>query len=431
MKIFRESKKMHSLKSKTSRIILLKLSSLFASLVGTSLSQKLKNLRYVFEYLIFVSVVLLLTRIGTLPVNYSVLLLVLGSFLWAVRYGLALYVFGLIVMEIILLTRSFNNIFEYKFNFESISLILVIGGLPLGILGEIFRKRIKTLENEKSKLQSDLERLYEDSLALKSFIEQLQMRIYFEGEGLIVLLERLKELEIFDVDEIITRAIGLIAEFFGLTNLHFYKMEGNFLRYVAGTGKKLLPNSFELSKSNVIERAARKGSCTITDVLMEGALTETYEPWFAVAVGERERVFGMLVSEEIDPSKFSQVLVRYIQSIASWLYSNISVVAEHEKLMAERFKNTDGTWKEEYYEYKKQIMNKRLERFGVPYREVCLEYNAILHESILGELRKSDVACAARSGEKVRLKVLLAVCDDSGRERFLERLKQKYEIQSC
>ncbi|ODN30620.1 hypothetical protein A4H02_04755 [Fervidobacterium thailandense] len=391
----------------------------------------MKNLRYVLEYVIFVFVILLLTWIGRLPANYSVLLLILGLFLWAVRYGLALYVFGLIVTEIILLTRSFNSIFEYRFSFESISLILVIGGLPLGIVGEIFRKRIKTLENEKSRLQSDLERLYEDSLTLKSVVEQLQMRIYFEGEGLIVLLERLKELEVFDVDEIITRAIEMIAEFFGLSNLHFYKMERDFLRYVAGIGKKILPNAFELSKSKVIEMATRRGSCTITDVLMEGTLTETYEPWFAVSVGERERVFGVLVSEEIEPTKFSQVLVRYIHSIASWLYANIRVVAEQEKFMEERFKNIDGTWKEEYYEYKKRIMEKRLERFGVPYREVCLEYNATLHESILGELRKSDVACAIRFGDKVRLKVLLAVCDDSGKERFLERLKRKYEIRVC
>ena len=77
----------------------------------------------------------------------------------------------------------------------------------------------------------DQEKLNENIGTLRTIISQLQMRVYSEGEGLIVLLERLRELETLDVDEMITRAVDIIADFFELENLQFYRLEGRFLLY--------------------------------------------------------------------------------------------------------------------------------------------------------------------------------------------------------
>ncbi|WP_448376363.1 hypothetical protein [Fervidobacterium sp.] len=300
----------------------------------------------------------------------------------------------------------------------------------IGVIGEMLNKRIKDLENEKKKLEIENQKLLNAVNDMKMLLSQLQLRIYFEGEGLIVLLERLRELEILDVDEIFTRSVEIIAQFFELETLHLYRCEGIFLRYVAGIGSKKLPNAFEIIKSKVIEDALKNGYSTLPKIILRSDINE-YEPWFAVTIGEKNNAFGVLVVEEISTEKFSETLIKYINAVAGCLYANTRTALEQERALETIYKKSDGTWDEIYYLKKKDVFEKRREKFGIPYEELCISYKPEMHETIVNTFRKSDVLTVINQGNRIILKALLPVCDSQGKAKVIERLASKYDIKTC
>ncbi len=381
------------------------------------------------EYVGVIFFIYVLFLIRFFDVNVFVSLLIGLVFIWSARHGLLAFIISMLSFEMIflyILKKAQNLIFPAN----AASVYVIVFGLFIGIIGEILNKRFITTENERKKLEMERKKLVEHIEMLKSVISQLELRIYFEGQGMIDLLERLQELEILDLDEMLTRAVTIIAEFFELENLELYSVDKYFLRYVAGIGKKNLPNSFEAKNSKVISKALEKGYASLPEILLEMEI-ESFEPWFAISVGRGDDAFGVFVVEDINPTKFSQTLILYMQSIASWLNANIKVVKEETKLLEERFKNADGTWNEEYYIKKKSVLDKRKEKFGIPYEELCLTYDKTIHDSIIKEFRTSDIATAKEIGNRVQLKVLLSVCDEIGKEKIIERLVGKYEIQIC
>ena len=360
-----------------------------------------------------------------LPGKFLTIIGMVIVFTWSARYGLLIYLVGIIVFEVFIfsLTKRIN----IDFQTDVISSFTIISGLVIAIIGEMLNKRIRVLENENKRLMLDQEKLNENIGTLRTIISQLQMRVYSEGEGLIVLLEKLRELETLDVDEMITRAVDIIASFFDLENLQFYRLEGRFLRFITGIGHKNLPNSFKLDDSKVIERAIIDGHATLTEIALKEEL-EKFEPWFAVSIGKREDTFGILEVENIDPEKYSEVLIRYIESIAGFLNANIKIVMEQESLMRQKYLKEDGTWEEEYYIQKKNVFEKRKLKFGIPYQELTIRYNKAIDNDVVSEFRKSDVIVKHELGNSVMLKVLLPVCDESGKMKLIERLRGKYEI---
>ncbi|MFN3692440.1 MAG: hypothetical protein ACK4R7_06075, partial [Fervidobacterium sp.] len=219
--------------------------------------------------------------------------------------------------------------------------------------------------------------------------------------------------------------------FFELDNFHFYRADKNFLRFVAGIGTRKLPNSFEVSKSKVISKAVEKGYATFPEIIFESDV-DSFEPWFAICVGKGEDLAGVFVVEEIDVDKMSETLVRYLNAVVSWLHSNIKNIEEQNELFVERYKKTDGTWKDEYYESRKKILEKRKELFGISYEELCLIYKRELHKMVLSEFRTSDIACSKSINDEYTItKVLLPVCDSEGKKRILMRIKEKLDVSEC
>lgn len=383
-----------------------------------------KDIIHVLE-LLLAFLLLCFVSYANLPGKILTIIGMVIMFTWSARYGLLVYIAGIVMFEafIFFLTKRVS----IDFQTEVISSFTIISGLVIAIIGEMLNKRIRTLENENKKLMLDQEKLNENIGTLKTIISQLQMRVYSEGEGLIVLLERLGELEILDVDEMITRAVETIASFFELENLQFYKVEGNFLRFITGIGQKNLPNSFRLDDSKVIEKAISYGYATLPEVVLEQE-PERFEPWFAVSIGRKDDVFGVLEVESIDPEKYSEVLIRYIESVARFLNSNIKIVIEQEDLLKQKYMKEDGTWDEEYYVQKKNVFERRKVKFGIPYQELSIRYDKAIHNSVVSEFRKSDIIVAHELGTSVILKVLLPVCNESGKNKLVERLRGKYEI---
>lgn len=387
------------------------------------------EIRFALELIATLVSLWLLTKFGLIPVFPAILMASLAFLLWSARYGLVVYLVGLFVFQTLAILTE--GTVQFSIGVRNFSVILTIFGLPIAVIGEVMNRRLNAVRGELEKARMSIERLEAELQRSRDIVEQLQLRIYYEGEGLIVLLERLRELEILDSEEIITRAVELIAEFFGLRNLHFYRLEGSFLRYVAGVGTKRLPNSLRVEESQVIRRALETGESTIADVIHEGIVPLEKEPFFAVAVGFGGEVLGIFLVEEITYEKFSQTLVRYVRAVGNWLHANLKLVADQERLLAQEYRNPDGTWKEEYYENRRRVMEKRRDLFGIPFQELCVRYDEKVHERIVREFRKSDVVTATHANGRVSLRVLLAVCDEVGATKVLERLRSKYGVSLC
>lgn len=392
------------------------------------LSAKRNIVLQIVELLAIFVVIILLNTFSVINSFISVISLMTLLFIWSARYGLLAFLFSIIFFEIAFVFLYVGE----QFNLDPwiLSAYTIVVGLILGIVGEILNKKIRTLENDKQKLELENKELLENNNKLHSIVNQLQLRVFFEGEGMITLLERLKELEVLDLDEILTRAVEIIADFFQLENLQLYRVDRNFLRFVAGVGVRRLPNSFTIDTSKVVSRAIEKGYGTLPEAIFESEFS-SFEPWFCISIGKKDDLSGVLIVEDIQPENFSETLVQYIGAVASWLHANIKVIIEQEALLTERYREKDGTWKEEYYLKKKAIFEKRRERFGIQFEEICLKYKIEFHDFIVKEFRNSDILHSVKNGEFVLTKVLLPVCDEVGKQKVLERLAKKYEISIC
>jgi len=382
------------------------------------------------ELIISFAIVITLHLTSVISSSVTIVFLIAFIFIWSARYGLLPFLVSISIFQLLLLTlfKQVQNIGGLSIN--TVSIFTIVVGLIIGVIGEMLNKKIRDLQNDKKRLELENRKLLSAIGDMRVVISQLQMRIYFEGEGLIVLLERLRELEILDVDEMLTRAVEIIAEFFELENLHLYRCEGNFMRYVAGIGQKRLPNSLDATKSSVIYDALQNGYSTLPKVILKADIT-SFEPWFAVVIGEKSDAFGIFVVEDVSPEKFSENLVKYISAVAGWLYANVRTILQEEKALEEVYKKPDGTWDENYYIKKKKVFEKRKERFGTPYEELCINYKSECHNSIVNTFRESDVLVAYPTNGKIVLRALLAVCDAQGKAKILERLVNKYEIEVC
>lgn len=377
------------------------------------------------EFLIFLSAVWLVQKGFRFDMKIVVYVSVALVLLWSARYGLLIFISCALILEAFPLIAK-EIVIESELRIFTIAM-----GATLGIIGESFNRQIKNLWNEIKKLELEKNDLIEGIDEMKAIITQLQSRIYFEGEGLIVLLERLRELEILDFDEMLTRAVEVVAHFFELESLSLYRSEEKrFLRFVAGIGPKKLPNALEVSQSKVIEDALENGYSTLPRVLLKKEIT-SFEPFFAVRIGEGDTLFGVLVVEDISFDKFSEVLVRYIKAVADWMYANAKIILEQEKIAQMKHRKDDGTWDEAYYFKKREVLQKRKDRFGIPFEEICLKYSPELHNEVIGRFRKTDVLFAERQADFVVLRVLLPVCDHDGKVRVLGRLEKIHGLEVC
>ena len=384
-----------------------------------------KMIFQVVEFLIFLGSVWLAQKGFHFDVKIAVYISIALVFLWSARYGLLIFISCLLIFEVFPLIAK-EIVIESELRIFTIAV-----GAMVGIIGETFNRQIRDLRNEIKKIELEKNDLIQGIERMKVTITQLQSRIYFEGEGLIVLLERLRELEILDFDEMLTRAVEVIAQFFELDSLNLYRYEEKrFLRFVAGVGAKKLPNALEVSHSKVIEDAFENGYSTLPRVLLKKEIT-SYEPFFAVKIGEGDNLFGVLVVEDVSFDKFSEVLVRYIKAVADWMYANAKIILEQEKIAEMKHRKEDGTWDEAYYFKKREVLQKRKDRFGIPFEEICLKYSSELHNEVIGKFRKTDVLFAERQDGFVVLRVLLPVCDRNGKARVLERLVKISGLEVC
>jgi len=110
-----------------------------------------------------------------LPGKFLTIIGMVIVFTWSARYGLLIYLVGIIVFEVFIfsLTKRIN----IDFQTDVISSFTIISGLVIAIIGEMLNKRIRVLENENKRLMLDQEKLNENIGTLRNIISQLQMRV--------------------------------------------------------------------------------------------------------------------------------------------------------------------------------------------------------------------------------------------------------------
>lgn len=347
-------------------------------------------------------------------------------FLASAWWGLGAFLLSITeFMVAMLFSLYFQKMPLDLFTFSSSLVIAALFGSLLGLIGENFRRKIQKLIHEIDEKNSKVFEQKGTIEEMQQTLNSLKEDIFLEGNGLSLIFQRLRELEIFDTEEMLSNFVEIIADVFDVKSLSIYKKRGSFLRFVVGKGRRHLPNSLKIEDSLVIKKAFESGKATINEVLLSGEIKE-YEPWMAVLIGEPKNNYGVVVIEDID--KLSQPFNQYMYSIAQWLHDNIenTKMVTFESIL--RHKMPDGTWDKIYYERVRKNYEERMEKFGIPYSEMCLSVDENILKNISQEFRSDDVVTVLKKEkEKALLKVLLSVCDDKNKELISNRLKNKYE----
>jgi uncharacterized coiled-coil protein SlyX len=311
------------------------------------------------------------------------------------------------------------------FTFSTPLMIAAIFGALFGLVGEVHKRRMMRLEHELEEKNEKISKQEETIEEMHQTLERLKEDLFLEGSGLSLVFQRLRELEVSDVEEMFSRFVEVISDVFGVKSMSIYKKNGDFLRFFVGKGRRYMPNSLKVEDSLVIKRAFKKGMALISDVLLSQEI-KGYEPWIAVLIGEPDNNDGIIVIEDID--KLSHQFVDQLHAIAQWFHANI----ENAKLITSQtvaqHRMQNGTWDMDYYEKMKKVYSERKERFEIPYSELCLEVNEKVLESVIHEFRRDDFATIVKKYDgKVVLKILLSVCDEKNKELISNRIESKYE----
>ena len=328
---------------------------------------------------------------------------------------------------IIVLTFSFyiQKMPVNPFLFSSSLLVAVVFGSLLGIVGESHKRKILKLEREKEEKEEKILDLKNTVGKMKQTLENLRENLFLEGNGLSLVFQRLRELEISDVEEMFSRFVEIISEVFDVKSISIYRENNGYLRFFVGKGRRYLPNSLKLEDSLVIRNAFKNGIALISDVLLSNEIEE-YEPWITVLIGEAENNDGVIVVEDVD--KLSRQFAEHLRAVAQWFHANIENAKAIDSQFASQHKMPDGTWDEDFFDKMKKDYAEREKRFGIPYSILCFEVSNEVFKSVVREFRKDDfVTVLRRENGKVTLKVLLSVCDEKNKELIANRLKNKYK----
>ena len=358
--------------------------------------------------------------------NYSFNPYWITVFLASVWWGLdAFLISSTEFMVALMFSFYFQKMPLDPFTFSSALTIAAIFGALFGMVGETHKRKILRLTYEIEEKDGKISEQENTINEMQRTLEMLKENLFLEGNGLSLIFQRLRELEVSDAEEMLSRFVEVLSDIFEVKSLSIYKEKKGFLRFVVGKGKRHLPNSLKPEDSLVIREAYKKGIGLIYDVLLSEEIKE-YEPWVAVLIGEPGNNEGIIVIEDVD--KLSRPFADYMYAIAQWFHANFENAKLITSQSAFKHKLTDGTWDEFYYKKMKNIYEERMKKFGIPYAELCLEVNEKIIIGLIQEFRSDDFSTIVkREDGKVTLKVLLSVCDDKNKELISNRLKNKYE----
>ncbi|SHE27411.1 hypothetical protein SAMN02745164_00048 [Marinitoga hydrogenitolerans DSM 16785] len=344
----------------------------------------------------------------------------------AVRYGINLTILvGVISTLYVFLSVFFsvkNDFFNVIISWEILKIPLFIFslGFIIGFFRDIYIQQIELQYDQIKLLKSRIDDLEDDIRKYKNITDDLEHKLILEKQGLSLLVEKLKDIEYNNSEDIFNEAIDLISEFIYAKTVSIYILnKNNFLRLKVRKGEQFLPNSFAVDKSIVISTAKEFGSAT-SNVLF---LTETefnfeYEPAMAVSITDNNKVLGFITVEVIDPEKINKNTETYLKILSDWLGTLLLASKELNQ-------DNDNTM---FYQMKKfnKILEKieeRFKKFKIPYSIISGTYDKKFSvEEIRSFIRDTDFLFLDEKTKE--FKIILTSCSAKGLKRVKENLEK-------
>lgn len=344
----------------------------------------------------------------------------------AIRYGINFALLSGIISTAYLALSLFLNAEEEFFNLFiswevlKIPLFIFSLGFIIGFFRDMYIQKIESQEEKISMLGQKMDSLEDEIRKYKNLTSDLEKKLILEKKGVSLLVERLKEIDYGNSEDIFNEAIELIFDFIEAKTVSIYTLsENDFLRMKVRKGQQFLPNSFDLNKSVVISMAKKFGSANANVLyLTETDYNPEFEPAMAVAISSENEILGFVIVEIIDPEKINKNTETYLKVLSDWLSTLLlatqNLVGSSNERVLQSSERFDSIMK---------YIDERRQRFSIPY--------SIITAKIKGDIQIKQLNKAIRNTDfifyddsKKELKILLTVCPKRGLERILESIRK-------
>ncbi|AEH51539.1 GAF domain-containing protein [Pseudothermotoga thermarum] len=295
-----------------------------------------------------------------------------------------------------------------------VPLLILMISIVAGILTDLRERKIRDLENELVITRNTIKEYKQNLEKYETITNTLQKRIVLE-EGVSAFVEKLRQIELYNREDIFNQAIDLISKFIEATTISIYLLSSNnFLRLRVRKGPGFLPNSFPMNRSLVVSKSAELGVFSVADLYFTSENVDfSIEPAISVAIRSQEKVFGFILVEVISPEHLNRSTQTYLQVLADWLASLLEISSDLTNLVV-----TDDEMK--FYSFLLKI-SERYEKYKIPYSVIHAKLgNSKEFDELKRLLRETDFVLH-KEGE---LRIILTVCGEDGLKRVLERLQK-------
>lgn len=316
------------------------------------------------------------------------------------------------------------NVYLILFSWPVLKIPLFI--LSLGFLIAFFRDNyVQTINEQEEKikiLSKKIETLEDTIRKYENLTNDLQNKLLLENKGVSIFVDKLKDIEYNNPEDIFNEAVELIYDFIEAKTVSIYTLSNNdFLRLKVRKGPQILPNSFPLEKSKVLSTAKDLGFASASILYLSNVdIDFSFEPAMASKIEHMGKILGVIVIENIDPEKINKNTETYLKILSDWLSNMLYVSSELEEQI---IKNDL-----EKFNFIFEKIEERFERFKIPYSfiKAKIKENSNI-ENIKRFIRETDFVFFDEKNSE--LKIVLTSCNSKGLKRVLDKLKDFKQIE--
>lgn len=316
------------------------------------------------------------------------------------------------------------NVYLILFSWPVLKIPLFI--LSLGFLIAFFRDSyVQTINEQEEKikiLSKKIETLEDTIRKYENLTNDLQNKLLLENKGVSIFVDKLKDIEYNNPEDIFNEAVELIYDFIEAKTVSIYTLSNNdFLRLKVRKGPQILPNSFPLEKSKVLSTAKDLGFASASILYLSNVdIDFSFEPALASKIEHTGKILGFIVIENIDPEKINKNTETYLKILSDWLSNMLYVSSELEE---QTIKNDL-----EKFNFIFEKIEERFERFKIPYSfiKAKIKENSNI-ENIKRFIRETDFVFFDEKNSE--LKIVLTSCNSKGLKRVLDKLKDFKQIE--
>ncbi|GAB6188733.1 hypothetical protein JCM30566_04720 [Marinitoga arctica] len=340
----------------------------------------------------------------------------------AIRYGINYsLVAGGLSSFFMFLSLYFNvkeDFFKVAVSWEvlKIPLSMLVFGIVVGFFRDMYVQKINIQKDQISLLKNKINSLEEEVRMLKNVTTDLEHKLVLEKNGVSLLIDKLREIEYDNAEDIFNEAIDLISDFISAKSVSIYVLgENDFLRLKVRKGPQFLPNSMPLNKSTVISMAKEFGSANINVLYLTDIEYDfEYEPAMAVSIKSGKRIIGFIVVEIIDPEKMNKNTEIYLRILSDWLSSLLvaSEEIENKSIVMDEYERFNKILKE---------VDERHKKFNIPFSVIRCSYNGNLDINLLKSIIRDTDFLFIKEKE---FNIILTSSSETGLERVLKKIKE-------